>query len=622
MLLIYFSGIFLLGDCMTLLELREKTTKLPGLPGVYLMKNKQKKIIYIGKAKDLKKRVSQYFRNVEKHQEKVRKMVENVDDFDYIITDSEFEALILECSLIKQNNPKYNILLKDDKGYSYIEISKGDWPKIKAVKQRKDPKNNTYIGPFMSGYTVVNTVDIVHNVFKLPTCTRKFPQEFGKQRPCLNFHINKCMGVCSGKISKEEYNKTVKDALEFIQKGSNEIVQTLKEKMEQASENLDFEVAAKYRDRLRAIEKIKENQKAVLHNPIDQDAIGFANKGETVVVVVLKFRKGLLADKEEFIFYEQESLEELREEFLSLFYLSGREIPSKIFVDSEFIDLQVTQEALEKQRGKKVEVIVPQRGENLKIVSMAVKNAIDKLDVLYQRPAKEVKVLEQLQEVLGLEKLPSYIESYDISNLGEDDTVCGMVVFKDGKPYKSAYKRFKIKTIQGQDDYGAMSEAISRRFARYKESDSDEGFGKLPDLILLDGGKGHVSTIAPLVKSFGVSVPVYGMVKDQKHKTKAISKDGKEVEIRNLKSVFQLITKIQDEVHRFSLQYQRTLSKKRNLHLSLTAIEGIGEKKAIELLHKFGSVAKVMAASEYELQQVKSITKKDAKVIINYFENQ
>lgn len=604
---------------MTLQELREKTNTLPGLPGVYLMKNKQKKIIYIGKAKDLKKRVSQYFRNVEKHDDKVRAMVENVDDFDYIITDSEFEALILECSLIKQNNPKYNILLKDDKGYNYIEVGKGDWPRIKAAKQKADEKNNIYIGPFMSGFTVRNTVETVQSIFKLPTCNRRFPQDFGKQRPCLNFHINKCMGVCSGKIKKEDYQNTIQDALDFIHKGSAEIQKNFQREMEKASENLDFELAAKYRDRLRAITKIQENQKAVLHNPVDQDAIGFAQKGNIAVVVVLQFRKGLLTDKQEFIFYEQEDLQELREEFLSLFYLGGGDIPPKVFVDQDFADREVTQEALSKQREKKVEVIVPQRGENLKIVSMAVKNSMDKLDLLFERPSKETKVLEQLQEVLGLEKLPSYIESYDISNLGEDDTVCGMVVFKDGKPYKKAYKRFKIKTVAGQDDYASMSEAITRRFNRYKESDSNEGFGKLPDLILLDGGKGHVSTIEPIMKDFGLTVPVYGMVKDQRHKTKAISKDGKEVEIRNLKSVFKLITQIQDEVHRYALRYQQTLAKKRNLNLALTVIPGIGEKKALELLHHFGTVEKIKAADEKALLEVPTILKKDADNILIHF---
>lgn len=608
---------------MNLEELKNKADNLPDLPGVYLMKNKIKKIIYIGKAKNLKKRVSQYFRNFGRHDVKVQAMVENVFEFDYIITDSEFEALILECSLIKQNDPKYNILLKDDKGYNYIEISKGNWPRIKAVMQKSDEKNNDYLGPFMSSLTVRNSVDAVQTIFKLPTCNRKFPQDFGKQRPCLNFHIGKCMGVCTGKITEKEYNQIIKDALQFIQKGSAEIVANLKDQMGKASERLDFETAAKLRDRLIAIEKIKETQKAVLHNPIDQDAIGFASKGEIAVVCVLKFRKGLLVDKEEFVFYDQENLEELRNEFLSLFYLSsGREVPSKVFVDMEFEEREVTQLALEKQRGKKVELLIPQRGENLKIVSMAVKNATDKIDVLYKRPSKELKVLEELQKLLDLPTLPSYIESYDISNLGEDDTVCGMVVFKDGKPYKKAYKRFKIKTVPGQDDYASMSEALTRRLQRYKDSETNEGFGKLPDLILLDGGKGHVSTIEPIVCSFGLAIPVYGMVKDDKHKTKAISKDGREVDIKSLKFVFKLITQIQDEVHRFALSYQRVLSKKRNLNLALTAIEGIGEKKAVELLHHFRSVDNIKTAPVEELLKVKSINQKDARRIYEYFQGE
>lgn len=588
--------------------LREKSMKLPKTPGVYIMKNKQGKIIYIGKAKALKNRVSQYFGSQTNHSIKVRKMVENVNDFDYILTDSEFEALVLEASLIKQNMPKYNILLKDDKGYSYIKITKEDYPKIFAVLQ-KDDENAEYLGPFTSSYTVKQSVDEANKIFRLPQCNKCFPRDFKKGRPCLNFYINRCMGVCTGKITQKEYLEAINEALGFLNGDISKIVSSLKKKMNESAENLDFESATKYRDRIRAIENMQTSQKVVTDSAESKDVFAVATNENDICVMVLRYVEGRLCDSEQHFIDKEKEDENIRSEFLMQFY-SARKVPNKVYIDEEFEDIDLVAQYLTNIRGKKCSVIVPKRGEGLKLVNMCRENAFEKLAQKQGKTTNEIRVLEELKELLNLSKTPEYIESYDISHTGGEDNVAGMVVFKNGRPLKRAYRTFNIKSFVGQDDYGSMREVLERRFSEYnklKDENKIEGFGRMPDLILLDGGKGQVSAVKEILEKMNIDVPVFGMVKDSKHKTRAITGDGGEIAINANRSVFTLVSEIQEEVHRFSVGFHHKKHTKRGLELSLSKIDGVGEQKAKLLLKTFKTIKAIKEASIEDLEQVRGI---------------
>lgn len=588
--------------------LREKSMKLPKTPGVYIMKNKQGKIIYIGKAKALKNRVSQYFGSQTNHSIKVRKMVENVNDFDYILTDSEFEALVLEASLIKQNMPKYNILLKDDKGYSYIKITKEDYPKIFAVLQ-KDDENAEYLGPFTSSYTVKQSVDEANKIFRLPQCNKCFPRDFKKGRPCLNFHINRCMGVCTGKITQKEYLEAINEALGFLNGDISKIVSSLKKKMNESAENLDFESATKYRDRIRAIENMQTSQKVVTDSAESKDVFAVATNENDICVMVLRYVEGRLCDSEQHFIDKEKEDENIRSEFLMQFY-SARKVPNKVYIDEEFEDIDLVAQYLTNIRGKKCSVIVPKRGEGLKLVNMCRENAFEKLAQKQGKTTNEIRVLEELKELLNLSKTPEYIESYDISHTGGEDNVAGMVVFRNGRPLKRAYRTFNIKSFVGQDDYGSMREVLERRFSEYnklKDENKIEGFGRMPDLILLDGGKGQVSAVKEILEKMNIDVPVFGMVKDSKHKTRAITGDGGEIAINANRSVFTLVSEIQEEVHRFSVGFHHKKHTKRGLELSLSKIDGVGEQKAKLLLKTFKTIKAIKEASIEDLEQVRGI---------------
>lgn len=601
-------------------KLREKAMKLPLSPGVYIMKNKAKHIIYIGKAKKLKNRVSQYFGSQNKHSVKVRKMVENVDDFDYILTDSEFEALVLECSLIKQNMPKYNILLKDAKGYSFIKIDSGDWGNVSAVFRKQDD-NCEYLGPYMGNYSVSNVVNSAREIFLLPSCSKVFPRDIKRSsRPCLNFFIKKCSAPCAGKITLEQYNENLKAAIEFVKSSGSQIIKNLNEQMQTAAENLEFEKAARIRDRIKAIERVTARQKVVVDGSVEEDVFSIVQRENKACCAVLSFRQGLLVSTQHFILDAFHSLEEMRFEIITAYYSKGVDIPSLIVVDGDVQDNELLQQYLTMQKGKKVQILKPQRGQKVKVSEMCLQNAAQKLGEYLGRHGKETAVLDELCKALSLSKVPEYIEAYDISHTGGSDNVCGMVVFKNARPYKKAYKHFSIKGFDGQDDYGSMREVLSRRLNRYVEnSDSGEGFGKLPDLILLDGGQGQVNAVKPIIEAFGLDIPVFGMVKDSKHKTRAIADGGKEISINSGRQLFTLISEIQEEVHRFAISYHKQKHTKSAVSTSLTAVNGIGEKKASALLKHFKSVAKIKTASIKELSEVNSITKKDAEAIYNYF---
>lgn len=599
--------------------LRKKAMSLPLLPGVYIMKNADGEIIYIGKAKALKNRVSQYFGSQNRHPIKVRKMVENVDRFDYIVTGSEFEALVLECSLIKQHSPKYNILLKDDKGYSYIRISEGEYRKISAVFNKKDD-GSEYIGPYLSSYSVRQSVDAANKIFKLPQCNKVFPRDFGKSRPCLNYYISQCCGLCTGKIKKSDYDEAVDGAIAFLKGDSRDIIADLRAKMEKAAEELDFEQAAKLRDRINSIERIKEKQKVVYKSVEEQDVFATADIDGSVCLAVLRFSNGRLFDSEHFFFDDPGDKEGMRSDFITSYYSMRDNIPKRVTVDGEVADRELLEQWLSEKKGKKVTVFVPARGEQLEIVNMCRKNAEEKLAIKKGRTGREIAVLDELKDLLGLKKTPEYIESYDISHTAGQDSVAGMIVFKGGKPYRKAYKRFSIKSFDGNDDYRAMNEVHTRRFSEYEKSkDSTEGFGKLPDLILLDGGVGQVHAVEPVLREFGLKIPLFGMVKDNRHRTRAISGDGGEIAINSKRQVFTLVSEIQNEVHRFSVAYHHQKHAKRGLSLSLTEIEGVGEKRASALLKYFKTMTAIKNAEVDELSKAPGITSAVAQNIYDYY---
>ncbi len=604
----------LYADSEKLKELKLKANRLPLEPGVYIMKDKNGKIIYIGKAKALKNRVTQYFGSGNQHTEKVKRMVSNVDDFEYIVCDSEFEALILENSLIKQNQPHYNILLKDDKGYSYIKITGDKWKRIETAKMVDN--SGEFIGPFSSGFIVKETVDEARKIFKLPDCHRNFDTP---SKPCLNYHIGLCFAPCKANISLEEYNEHIDSARQFILKGDSEFtVEKLTEKMNEAAENLQFETAAKLRDRINAIKKIKEKQKVVSISYKEQDVFATALIGETACVAVFNFRNYKLIDKKHYFLEGFSNKDSVYNEFLQQYYLNNSDIPLRIVIDTECEEFSVTAEWLSSKKGSKVSFIYPKQGEVLKTLQMCLNNAAESLSERTERTGREMTALNELASILGLEKPPRYIESYDISNTAGSDNVAGMIVFKDGRPLKSAYKRFKIKGFIGQDDYRSMAEVLDRRFNEYEKGE-DSGFSVLPDLILLDGAKGQINAVLPVIEKHKIDVPIFGMVKDSKHKTRAIATTGGDISIKSNRKAFTLVTNIQDEVHRFAISFHKSLHSKNSLKSELLEIEGIGKKRADILLKAFGSLKKIKTANVEELCAVKGIDKPSAEAVYKYY---
>ena len=587
-------------------ELRKKAMALPLLPGVYIMHGKDGGIIYIGKAKALKNRVSQYFGSQNNHPEKVRRMVDNVDDFEYIITDSEFEALILECSLIKQHTPKYNILLKDDKGYSYIRVGEGDWGKLSYVLQKADD-GATYIGPYKSSYYVKSAVEEANKIFMLPTCNRQFPRDFRKGRPCLNYHIRQCMAPCTGRVKLKDYRESLEQALDFLKGGSSNSVKQLTAQMEEAAENLEFERAARIRDKIAAVKRMGDKQKVVLSKVLDEDVIAsFSNDGKTCFQV-FRFEGGRLFDRESFIFDSGDS-ESDTEEFLISYYTLRTEIPKNIALHSGFDGMEDVQRWLSEKRGSKVNLTA---------------NAAEALAQQKGATAREYNVLEELRQTLGLEKLPEYIECYDISNLAGTENVAGMVVYKNGKPLKSAYKKFKIKGFEGQDDYASMAETLQRRFEEYYNAEkAGEGFGKLPDLILLDGGSGQVSAVREVFEKMDIDVPLFGLVKDDKHRTRAVTGEGGEIALNSKRQLFAFLSKMQDEVHRFAIGYHHTRRKNAVFRSSLTQIEGVGEVRAKALLKYFRTIDNISKADLEELEAAPKMTRDSALAVYRYFRSE
>lgn len=597
-------------------RLRKKAMALPFTPGIYIMKNGGGQVIYVGKAKAMKSRVSQYFGSQNGHDEKVKKMVENVEDFDYILTDTEYEAFILECSMIKQHMPKYNIRLKDDKGYQYLRITNGEWRTISAVRKREND-GAVYFGPYLGFIAVEDT----KKIFKLPQCSRVFPRDIGKGRPCLRFFISQCSAPCAGKISREEHNKTVEEALRYLQGDKDTALETIKNEMNKAAERLDFERAARLRDRMNAITKMKQKQKIISTSFKDQDVFSIVSSFGSACFSVLRFSEGALYDSEHFFVDLPENAAEARHELLRSFYSMRENIPPRIMVDGEVESSAVLEQWLSEKADRKVRFYIPQRGEPLALMEMCRSNASQKLaQRIGKTSGKTTAALDELAKLLGLEAPPEFIEAYDISHTAGSQNVAGMVVFQNGQPYKKGYRHFAIKGFEGQDDYASMAEVLTRRLNRYiEEKGSGEGFGRLPDLILLDGGTGQVNAVLPVIRSFGLSIPVFGMVKDGSHKTRAIAANGGEVSLNSKRKAFSLVFEIQEEVHRFAISYHRKKRSKAAVSSTLTSIEGIGEARARALMKKFKTIKAIGEASEEELAATEGITKKNAAEIFKAF---
>ena len=607
---------------------------LPDKPGVYLMKNSLGEIIYVGKAKILKNRVKSYFQNSKNHSEKVRVMVKNIAEFEYIVTDTEMEALILECNLIKKYSPKYNILLKDDKFYPFIKITmKDDFPRVFVTRNfAKD--GSKYFGPYTNGTAVYETIDLIYKIFPLRTCKLLIKEDGEKIRPCLNYHIKKCGGPCGGHISKSDYGNMVKDIIEILSGKDSYILKGLKKEMEEAAENLEFEKAASLRDKILAVEAIAEKQKIFKTMEGDEDFINVDVDEKDSCIQIFFSRDGKILGREHFIFENtaNESLEELLGDFISSFYGGTAKVPRTIYLPA-INDIELLEEYLTIKRGSKVWIKVPQKGQKKEMLEMVKNNARITLEKFKDKYFKEKEInrvsLEELQSLLELDEWPNRIEAYDISNIQGVDSVGTMIVFEEGRAKNSDYRRFKIKTVKGANDYDSMREILTRRFNHgleeikaIQERDLKLSAGKFstfPDLIMMDGGKGQVNIALEVLDSLNIDIPVCGLVKDDKHQTRGIIYNNKELIINRSSNLMQLIRRVQDEVHRFAITYHRSLRDKRTLHSVLDDIPFVGEKRRRALLMKFGSVEKIKTATIEELLETPSIDKKAANSIYNYF---
>ena len=607
---------------------------LPDKPGVYLMKNSLGEVIYVGKAKILKNRVKSYFQNSKNHSEKVRVMVKNIAEFEYIVTDSEMEALILEYNLINKYSPKYNILLKDDKFYPFIKITtKDDFPRVFVTRNfAKD--GSKYFGPYTNGAAVYETINLIYKIFPLRTCKLAIKENGDTVRPCLNYHIKKCFGPCGGHIGKEEYGKMISDIIDILSGKETYVTKMLKTEMESAAENLEFEKAASLRDKILAIEAIVEKQKIFKTMEGDEDFINIDQDEKDSCIQVFFSRDGKILGREHFIFENtaNESIAEILEEFIASFYGGTAKVPKTIYVP-EINEVELMEEYLTIKRGSKVWIKVPQKGQKKDMLEMVKNNAKITLEKFKDKYLKDKEMnrisLQELQNLLELDEWPTRIEAYDISNIQGVDSVGTMVVFEEGRAKNSDYRRFKIKTVKGANDYDSMREILTRRFNHGLEEVkaiqernlklSAGKFSNFPDLIMMDGGKGQVNIALEVLESLNINIPVCGLVKDDKHQTRGIVYNNKELIINRSSNLMQLIRRIQDEVHRFAITYHRSLRDKRTLHSILDDIPNVGEKRRRALLMKFGSVDNIKKATVEELLEVPSIDKKSAESIYIYF---
>lgn len=602
---------------MTFEELKKKANSLPMAPGVYLMRDASGKVIYVGKAKKLRNRVSQYFQDSANHSPKTRRMVSGIFNFDVIVASSEFEALVLECAQIKRYLPKYNILLKDDKGYPYIRLNmKEAYPRLTlASKPAED--GAVYYGPFGSRGVTQNLIDAIQTTLQLPNCTRKFPQEIGKGRPCLHYHMNQCQGWCTGKRTQQEYLSAAEQARQLLLGNYKQVADTLRKQMLEASDSLNFELAVSLRDRIRAIQALDQKQFVTAGNASATDAIGFGQTETKACFAVLHFSDGELVDKE----YEILSADEPQQALSSLvkqYYLSRGLAPKTVLLPFNMEDASLFEQLLQERFGKKTRIYVPQRGEHVRRMELACKNAQEEAERITNRDDRHNATLSTLRSMLAVSSV-FRMEAYDISNISGTDNVAAMVVFEDGKPRKSDYKRFKVDVNDIQDDYGSMRQVLERRFAHYLEG--AKGFEKKPDVLLIDGGISHANVAIQVLSYLNLDIPVFGMVKDDRHRTRAlVTADGKEIRIDNNQAIFSLIGSIQEETHRFAISYHKKLRSKRLRYSQLDQIPGIGPKRKQDLLRHFSSISAIKQATIAELKRY--LPQNAAIAVFQYFHSE
>lgn len=597
-------------------ELKEKALSLPLAPGVYLMQNEANEVIYVGKAKKLKNRVSQYFIDSASHSPKTRLMVSKIDHFDVIIAASEFEALVLECSLIKRYLPKYNILLKDDKGYPYLRLDPSEAYPTLTLASKVTEDGARYYGPYGGRYLTQKVIDTLRLTFKLPGCGKRFPKEIGKERPCLNFQMGNCDGWCRGKPDQTEYRDRIEQAASLLSGNYKAVSAMLREKMLAASEALEFERAAELRDRMNAIEALSQKQLVTAGRMADTDAIGFAQTEAKACFAVLHYVDGNLVDKDYEILPRSDDPAEAVSSLIKQYYLTRGAAPKQILLPMEMEDAELFEELLFRTLKKRVRIRAPQRGDSTKLVELAVSNAKREAERITTKEEKLRGTTELLRQMLQLPQQPRRMESYDISNTSGTDIVASMVVFEDGKPLRSAYKHFKLEGLDDQDDYASMRQVLRRRFTHYLNG--DKGFAQAPDLLLIDGGVNHAQAVLQELSPMGIQIPICGMVKDDRHRTRAlVTPEGEEIGISGQQSVFALIGTIQEETHRFAISYHRALRSKRVKGSTLDKIPGIGEKRRTELLKRFKTVSAVREAA---LQELRGILPADAAMAVyQYF---
>lgn len=608
-------------------NIQEELKKMPDKPGVYIMKDESGQIIYIGKAVVLKNRVRQYFQSSANMTPKVKAMVARIAEFEYIVTHSELEALILECNLIKKHKPKFNILLKDDKTYPYIKVTMNEeYPRV-LITRRLEKDGAKYFGPYSNVSAVRETIDLLKKLFPIKTCNRVFPRDVGKERPCLNYHIYQCLGPCQGNVNKDEYRNLMKDICSFLAGKHDEVINKLEHQMNELAENLNFEKAASLRDKIRGLKHVAEKQKVLSTAMEDQDVIAYAKNETDSCIQVFFIRGGKLLGREHFIFEGAGEVEdkELITSFVKQFYSSTSFIPHEILLQGDIDELNIIEKWLTDKRAGKVYIKVPRKGDKHKLIEMVSQNAVFALnqfrDKIQRDHAMSKDGLKELAQLLDLNEPPQRVEAYDISNTGTSEIVASMVVFENGSPANREYRRFKIKSVEGQNDYGSMQETIYRRFKPREEEDSKgtNKFSKIPDLILIDGGLGHINAVKEVMNSMGVCIPAYGMVKDDKHRTRGLMSQEGEISFQKNINAFRLVTAIQDEAHRFAVDYNRKLREMRYRKSALDEVPGIGPKRKKALIKHFGSVSKIKEASVDDLEAVEGITNAIAIKIYEFF---
>ena len=617
-------------------NIQEELKKLPDQPGVYIMHDKADAIIYIGKAKSLTKRVHQYFQKSHDEGIKKRQMVEHIDHFEYIITDSELEALVLECNLIKEHTPKYNTMLRDDKTYPYIKVTIGeDYPRVLFSRDMKKDKSR-YFGPYTSVTAVRDSIDLINKIYKLRTCNRKLPRDTGMDRPCLNYHIHQCAAPCQGYISREEYRERVNAALEFLNGNFGLVLKDLESRMMTASDNLEFEKAMEYRDLINSVRQIAQKQKITHTDGEDKDIIALANDDTDAVVQVFFVRDGKLIGRDHFHVRvgTEDDINSILTNFVKQFYSGTPFIPREIMLQDTIEDVEVLEEWLTGKRGSKVSIKVPQKGMKEKLVELAKKNAELVLSQDKERIKREegrtIGAVKEIERLLGMKGL-NRMEAYDISNFNGFETVGSMIVYEKGRPKLSDYRKFKLRTVTGPDDYGSMYEVLTRRFTHgmqeqeeIKESEKEEetgSFNRFPDIIMMDGGKGQVNVCIQVLGELGLNIPVCGMVKDDNHRTRGLYYNNEEIPIDRHSEGFKRITRIQDEAHRFAIEYHRSLRSKAQVHSVLDDIEGIGETRRKALMRRYQSLAKIREASIEDLALTESMNERAAKQVYDFFHN-